>query len=148
MNNFFLDQTSLVFYPLHAHLPSFWSSHWIRSHPPSKSKQNSEISCSVLNHVLLFLLGKITLRDLKRCKLSHIFFDTFFNIEKYLDHEQRDPLMAARVMNNRLFIEFYCCYGHLDAVIILVFFVCNFIGCWDNGTGDFWLGEICCRGVW
>lgn len=55
-----------------------------------------------------FFLGKITLRDLKRCKLSHIFFDTFFNIEKYLDHEQRDPLLAARVMNSRLFISLYC----------------------------------------
>lgn len=42
-------------------------------------------------------LGKITLRDLKRCKLAHIFFDTFFNIEKYLDHEQRDPFVVAKV---------------------------------------------------
>lgn len=41
--------------------------------------------------------GKITLRDLKRCKLSHIFFDTFFNIDKYLDHEQRDPFSVVRV---------------------------------------------------
>lgn len=23
--------------------------------------------------------------------MSHIFYDTFFNIEKYLDHEQKDP---------------------------------------------------------
>lgn len=48
----------------------------------------------------MFCLGKITLRDLKRCKLAHIFFDTFFNIEKYLDHEQRDPFMVAKVMTN------------------------------------------------
>lgn len=41
--------------------------------------------------------GRITLRDLKRCKLSHIFFDTFFNIEKYLDHEQKDPFSVIRV---------------------------------------------------
>lgn len=41
--------------------------------------------------------GKITLRDLKRCKLSHIFFDTFFNIEKYLEHEQKDPFSVIRV---------------------------------------------------
>lgn len=45
--------------------------------------------------------GKITLRDLKRCKLSHIFFDTFFNIEKYLDHEQKDPFSVIRVSSNR-----------------------------------------------
>lgn len=44
--------------------------------------------------------GKITLRDLKRCKLSHIFFDTFFNIEKYLDHEQKDPFSVIRVRIN------------------------------------------------
>lgn len=41
--------------------------------------------------------GRITLRDLKRCKLSNIFFDTFFNIEKYLDHEQKDPFSVIRV---------------------------------------------------
>lgn len=53
-------------------------------------------------HVYLFVfsLEKITLRDLKRCKLAHIFFDTFFNIEKYLDHEQRDPFMVAKVVTS------------------------------------------------
>ncbi|CDQ71242.1 unnamed protein product [Oncorhynchus mykiss] len=44
----------------------------------------------------LFCPGKITLRDLKQCKLSHIFYDTFFNIEKYLDHEQKDPFSVVR----------------------------------------------------
>lgn len=29
--------------------------------------------------------------------MSHIFFDTFFNIDKYLDHEQRDPFSVVRV---------------------------------------------------
>lgn len=38
----------------------------------------------------------ITLGDLKRCKMTHVFFDTFFNLEKYLDHEQRDPFAAQR----------------------------------------------------
>lgn len=33
----------------------------------------------------------ITLSDLKRCKMTSIFFDTFFNLEKYMEHEQRDP---------------------------------------------------------
>lgn len=41
--------------------------------------------------------GKITLRDLKRCRMAHIFFDTFFNLEKYLDHEQRDPFAMQKV---------------------------------------------------
>lgn len=38
----------------------------------------------------------ITLRDLKRCKMTPVFFDTFFNLEKYLDHEQRDPFATQR----------------------------------------------------
>lgn len=33
----------------------------------------------------------ITLTDLKRCKMTPMFFDTFFNLEKYMEHEQRDP---------------------------------------------------------
>jgi serine/threonine-protein phosphatase 2A regulatory subunit B'' len=33
----------------------------------------------------------ISLSDLKRCKMTPIFFDTFFNLEKYMEHEQRDP---------------------------------------------------------
>lgn len=41
--------------------------------------------------------GKITLRDLKRCRLAHVFFDTFFNIEKYLDHEQKEQVSLLRV---------------------------------------------------
>ncbi|XP_067083657.1 serine/threonine-protein phosphatase 2A regulatory subunit B'' subunit beta isoform X1 [Osmerus mordax] len=47
--------------------------------------------CQMLDLVKPEVEGKITLRDLKRCKMTHIFFDTFFNIVKYLDHEQKDP---------------------------------------------------------
>ncbi|XP_031139662.1 serine/threonine-protein phosphatase 2A regulatory subunit B'' subunit beta isoform X1 [Sander lucioperca] len=54
--------------------------------------------CQMLDLVKPEVEGKITLRDLKRCKLSHIFFDTFFNIEKYLDHEQRDPFSVIKEM--------------------------------------------------
>lgn len=46
---------------------------------------------------VLFSPGKITLGDLKRCRMAHIFFDTFFNLEKYLDHEQRDPFAVQKV---------------------------------------------------
>ena len=28
--------------------------------------------------------------------MTPIFFDTFFNLEKYLDHEQRDPFASQR----------------------------------------------------
>lgn len=34
---------------------------------------------------------RISLADLKKCALTTIFFDTFFNLDKYLNHEQRDP---------------------------------------------------------
>ncbi|XP_054887527.1 serine/threonine-protein phosphatase 2A regulatory subunit B'' subunit beta isoform X2 [Poeciliopsis prolifica] len=52
--------------------------------------------CQMLDLVKPEVEDKITLRDLKRCKLAHIFFDTFFNIEKYLSHEQRDPFSVIR----------------------------------------------------
>jgi len=40
--------------------------------------------------------NRISLNDLKRCRLTPVFFDTFFNLEKYLDHEQRDPFASQR----------------------------------------------------
>ena len=38
----------------------------------------------------------ISLSDLRNCPMTPIFFDTFFNLEKYLDHEQRDPFASQR----------------------------------------------------
>ncbi|XP_069365871.1 serine/threonine-protein phosphatase 2A regulatory subunit B'' subunit delta isoform X2 [Maniola hyperantus] len=52
--------------------------------------------CQMLDMVHPAEDGKITLGDLKKCKLTPIFFDTFFNLEKYLDHEQRDPFATQR----------------------------------------------------
>ncbi len=40
---------------------------------------------------------KIRLKDLKRCKLTNVFFDTFFNLEKYLENEQKDPFLNLKV---------------------------------------------------
>lgn len=48
----------------------------------------------------LVCLGCITLSDLKNCKLAYIFFNTFFNLDKYLEYEQRDPFAAVRVRNH------------------------------------------------
>lgn len=45
---------------------------------------------------------KISLADLKTCKMTPIFFDTFFNLEKYLDHEQRDPFASQRDNENEV----------------------------------------------
>ncbi|GBP18567.1 hypothetical protein EVAR_13028_1 [Eumeta japonica] len=52
--------------------------------------------CQMLDMVRPAVEGKIALSDLKKCKLTPIFFDTFFNLEKYLDHEQRDPFATQR----------------------------------------------------
>uniref|UniRef100_A0A4X2L9D8 EF-hand domain-containing protein n=1 Tax=Vombatus ursinus TaxID=29139 RepID=A0A4X2L9D8_VOMUR len=52
--------------------------------------------CQMLDLVKPQREGKITLHDLKKCKLANVFFDTFFNIEKYLDHEQKDQISVIR----------------------------------------------------
>lgn len=41
------------------------------------------------------LPGKISLSDLKSCKMTPVFFNTFVNINKYLDYEQRDPVATV-----------------------------------------------------
>ncbi|XP_063701776.1 serine/threonine-protein phosphatase 2A regulatory subunit B'' subunit delta isoform X2 [Culicoides brevitarsis] len=47
--------------------------------------------CQMLDMIKPTKQGCIQLGDLKRCRMTPIFFDTFFNLEKYLEHEQRDP---------------------------------------------------------
>lgn len=42
----------------------------------------------------------VSLSDLKACKQTNIFFDTFFNLEKYLEHEQRDPFANVQDSEN------------------------------------------------
>lgn len=41
-------------------------------------------------------LGKISLSDLKACKMTPVFFNTFVNVDKYLDYEQRDPVALVK----------------------------------------------------
>ncbi|XP_078613117.1 serine/threonine-protein phosphatase 2A regulatory subunit B'' subunit delta-like isoform X2 [Branchiostoma floridae x Branchiostoma japonicum] len=52
--------------------------------------------CQMLDMINPAIPGKISLRDLKQSRMTPLFFDTFFNLEKYLDHEQRDPFAAAK----------------------------------------------------
>ncbi|VDP41952.1 unnamed protein product [Echinostoma caproni] len=52
--------------------------------------------CQYLDMVKPVLVDKIRLSDMKQCRLCHIFFDTFFNLPKYLQHEQRDPFANLR----------------------------------------------------
>ncbi|KAK3749324.1 hypothetical protein RRG08_056204 [Elysia crispata] len=55
--------------------------------------------CQMLDMVSPRTEGRITLGDLKSCKMTNIFFDTFFNLDKFLEHEQRDPFANARDPN-------------------------------------------------
>ncbi|KAL7062832.1 hypothetical protein AAHC03_01450 [Spirometra sp. Aus1] len=52
--------------------------------------------CQCLDMVKPSLTDRIRLSDLKHCSLCTIFFDTFFNLPKYLQHEQRDPFANIR----------------------------------------------------
>ncbi|CAL1545343.1 unnamed protein product, partial [Lymnaea stagnalis] len=56
--------------------------------------------CQMMDMVCPKQEGKITLGDLKACKMTNIFFDTFFNLDKFLEHEQRDPFANARDPNS------------------------------------------------
>lgn len=52
--------------------------------------------CQMLDMIKPSVPGCVKLGDLKRCKMTPIFFDTFFNLEKYMEHEQRDPFASQR----------------------------------------------------
>ncbi|XP_028401292.1 serine/threonine-protein phosphatase 2A regulatory subunit B'' subunit beta-like [Dendronephthya gigantea] len=52
--------------------------------------------CSVLDLVKPKEEGKVSLGDLKRCGLAHIFFNTFLNLDKYVEYEQRDPFASLK----------------------------------------------------
>ena len=92
----------------------------------------------------------ITLKDLKQCKMTPVFFDTFFNLEKYLDHEQRDPFATQRETDedgNEVIKTFYETHWYRyemsdwfspfsDVRMKLIFFF-----------SDVRLGPICSRGI-
>ena len=45
----------------------------------------------------------MTLRDLKRCKLSGNFFNVLFNMNKFVAFEMRDPNLIRQVMHTLFF---------------------------------------------
>ncbi|NWT19765.1 P2R3A phosphatase, partial [Vireo altiloquus] len=55
-----------------------------------------DLLCQMLDLVKPEREGKVALRDLKKCRMAHVFFNTFFNLEKYLDNEQRDPFAMQK----------------------------------------------------
>ncbi|OQV21150.1 Serine/threonine-protein phosphatase 2A regulatory subunit B'' subunit alpha [Hypsibius exemplaris] len=56
-----------------------------------------DIACQMLDMVHPKKKDRIILTDLKRCRMTPLFYDSFFNIEKYLLHEHRDPFASAKV---------------------------------------------------
>merc|ERR1719264_881565 len=52
--------------------------------------------CQMLDMIIPEDSNRKSMRDHKGCRMTPIFFDTFFNLEKYLDHEQRDPFASQR----------------------------------------------------
>ncbi|XP_054838960.1 serine/threonine-protein phosphatase 2A regulatory subunit B'' subunit alpha isoform X1 [Eublepharis macularius] len=59
-----------------------------------------DLLCQMLDLVKPEYDGRVTLRDLKRCRMAHVFYNTFFNLEKYLDNEQRDPFAVQKDVEN------------------------------------------------
>ncbi|KYO36103.1 serine/threonine-protein phosphatase 2A regulatory subunit B'' subunit beta [Alligator mississippiensis] len=59
-----------------------------------------DLLCQMLDLVKPERDGRVTLRDLKRCRMAHVFYNTFFNLEKYLDNEQRDPFAVQKDIEN------------------------------------------------
>ena len=53
--------------------------------------------CAMLDLVKPSEPERIRLTDLKRCRMSHIFFDTMFNLYKFLVNEQKDPFSNLKV---------------------------------------------------
>jgi serine/threonine-protein phosphatase 2A regulatory subunit B'' len=60
-----------------------------------------DCACQMLDLVHPKDINRITLADLKRCKLVPVFFNTFLNMNKYLDFEQRDPSSQDRADDNQ-----------------------------------------------
>ena len=85
--------------------------------------------------------NQITLQDLKRCKMTPVFFDTFFNLEKYLDHEQRDPFATQREVDeegNEVLIDSWT--QELTAKLIGIFFSSlTGTGLLRTSTNSWWL---------
>ena len=54
---------------------------------------------------LIVAIGFITLKDLKSSQLTSLFLNTFINLEKYMDYEQRDAVSMNQVRDQRISSE-------------------------------------------
>lgn len=57
-------------------------------------------ACQILDLINPKEKSKISLSDLKKTKLATIFFDTFINLEKYLEHESREFVSSRDLIQN------------------------------------------------
>lgn len=62
-------------------------------------------ACQILDLVNPKEKNKISLADLKRTKLATIFFDTFINLEKYLEHESREFVSTRDIYQDGVLIS-------------------------------------------
>jgi len=62
-------------------------------------------ACQILDLVNPKEKNKISLSDLKRTKMATIFFDTFINLEKYLEHESREFVSARDVVQDGVVVS-------------------------------------------
>lgn len=62
-------------------------------------------ACQILDLVNPKEKNKISLADLKRTKMATIFFDTFINLEKYLEHESREFVSTRDVVQDGVVIS-------------------------------------------
>ena len=79
------------------------------------------VHCGIILLVLTYHISfsdKVTLRDLKGCKLAPIVINTFMNLEKYLEYEQRDPVLAAaaKVMGPNTCICCMCVWAYVGCM--------------------------------
>ena len=84
----------------------------------------------------------VSLSDLRSCPMTPIFFDTFFNLEKYLDHEQRDPFASQRdmdedgneVIKNNLITKLLSTVKYQIDLLLQIFETSSFISRCLTGT--------------
>ncbi len=60
----------------------------------------SDTLCLALDLVRPKTPNSVTLKDLKACKQAKFFFNTFLNINKHLEAEEKDPFVALRERNS------------------------------------------------
>lgn len=64
-----------------------------------------DCACQVLDLVNPKIANRISLSDLKRSKMATIFFDTFINLEKYLEHESREFVSTRDTIQDGVYIS-------------------------------------------